>query len=138
MKDVVVELSDAEEMMQLTRYTPTTISPVPSMLTIILFSSSENLPILSVYTPPWMQEASKWWSYYDTKSVDIGDRAVHGVYSLPTGYSLAFVPRNATVQNPSEGAPGQEILEEISSSCSLTKAAIGLFQSLYASFTLFD
>jgi hypothetical protein len=82
-----------------------------------------------------MKEASTHWSYSDTKDIYIGTRKVHGVNKLPKEYKLAFVPRNAKVSNV-ESLPADQV--EISSSYSWLKVIVAIFQSSYASYTLYQ
>jgi hypothetical protein len=127
----------------------------------ILFLSPQSTAFLSTYTPPWMGEASQYWSYSDTDHISITSRVVFGSHKLPDGYELAFVPRNATVlglvdptsptasssYNVVQSSLFQRVARffglanstspNLSSSYSLVKAAAALLQSMYAFFTLY-
>jgi hypothetical protein len=51
-----------------------------------------------IYTPRWMTEYLINWVYCDTMRVYVpAERKVHGLGSLPRGYKLAYVPRDALV-----------------------------------------
>ena len=115
---------------------------------------------LSVYTPPWLNDRTHFWSYTDTDLVEIGSRAVFGLIKPPDQYKFVFVPRNTEVlplasvdptSAPSSNVPdimpplrylfrifaSQASTTKLSSSFNLFKGMSALLQSLYASFTFF-
>ena len=62
-------------------------------------------------------------------------RRIHGTCRLPSGYSLAWLPNNARVINPTGNDAGANIT--ICSSYNFPKAIIALVQSIYGSVTLY-
>ena len=96
-----------------------------------------------MYWPPWAQELSDYWHFYDTydEHIDPG-QSVHGFCKLSTGYALAHVPRDAVI-SPLGGLDSKRTLEAqypaantVSASHSFLKASIAVLQLLYAAFTL--
>ena len=94
---------------------------------------------MSIYTPPWLDDRSRFWSYGDTGLVEIGHRAVFGFRKPPDQYKFAFVPRNTKVlglKNPTP-AESPDSTPKLSSSFNLIKGIAALMQLLYTSFTLY-
>ncbi|KAJ7128528.1 hypothetical protein C8R44DRAFT_979201 [Mycena epipterygia] len=89
--------------------------------------------VLTTYVPGYSTESSPFWLFPDTFGFYINSRTVHGAYRLPRGYSLAHVPRDAKVQNLVA-----DLNMELCSSYSIPKAAAGVVQAIYSSFTLFS
>ena len=76
---------------------------------------------------------------FDPLSSSLGftSRKVHGICRLPEGYSLIVVPREAKVdENHYLGKA--TCTSELSSNYNLPKALTAIFQTLYASFTLYQ
>ena len=110
---------------------------------------------LSVYTPPWLVDATRFWQYQDTADVDIGSRLVFGLNKPPDQYAFVFVPRNTTVLEltnlPPTPFPNIHPLlrpvyhifaspistPKLASSFNLARGVAALIQLLYASFTLY-
>lgn len=90
--------------------------------------------------PPWLRETPDHWSYSDTKDVYTGNRIVHGKRDTPDGYTLAFVPRNAKVASLAGAEVEAEVLDSpvLSSIWGAAKMGISLFQSLYATYTVWQ
>ena len=57
----------------------------------------QSTAALSIYTPPWLNDRTQFWSYTDTDLDDIGSRVVFGWSKPPDQYRFAFVPRNTEV-----------------------------------------
>ena len=70
----------------------------------------------------------------DTKN---GSTSLHGSHDLPEGYRFAFVTPNAVFEIP-EPIPGHTQVEHISSSRSVPKSLIAIFQAIYATITLYQ
>ncbi|KAJ7160446.1 hypothetical protein C8R46DRAFT_369650 [Mycena filopes] len=81
---------------------------------------------LTAYIPSWINPGIQPAACY------IGNRSVQGANKLPPGYSFAFVPRDAKVE--SFISTEEPVL---SSSYNIPKAAIGVLQIVYASFSLY-
>ncbi|MCJ1302248.1 hypothetical protein MMC08_005051 [Hypocenomyce scalaris] len=96
--------------------------------------------ILSTYIPPFLRGAPSYWSYSDTKDVYTGNRVCHGKRETPPGYTLIFVPRNAKVVSLAGAETEAEALDSpvISSIYGVAKIGISLFQSLYATHTVYQ
>ena len=110
-----------------------------------------------MYTPPWLRDRTRFWSYSDTGSVDIGSRVVFGYSKPPDQYSFAFVPRNTEVLGLVDPipTPSSNVLDipllrslcrifaspdstpKLSSSFNLVKGMVALLQLIYASSTLY-
>ena len=116
----------------------------------IYFSLYQSTATLSIYTPPWLDDRSRCWSYGDTGLVE-EHRAVFGFSEPPEQYRFAIVPRNtkvlgfknptltasesSNVQNPPIASPVST--PKLSSSFNLIKGIAALLQLLYTSFTLY-
>ena len=117
----------------------------------IYSSLYQSTATLSIYTPPWLDDRSRFWSYGDTGLVEIGHRAVFGFSEPPEQYRFAFVPRNTKVlglKNPTLTASESSNVQDspiassvstpkLSSSFNLIKGIAALLQLLYTSFTLY-
>ncbi|KAA6412614.1 MAG: hypothetical protein FRX48_03606 [Lasallia pustulata] len=103
-------------------------------------SPGSTSTILSTYIPPWLREGPHNWSYSDTKDVYTGNRMVHGKRDTPPGYTLAYVPRNAKVVSLAGAEADAEGLDSpvLSSIWGVAKVGISLFQSLYATYTVWQ
>ena len=71
----------------------------------------------------------------DTIGVYTESRVVHGYNSLPPGYAFAFVPRNTKVFQLDDSTVTSP---HIYTSSNMMKVALALFQSTYASFTVYQ
>ncbi|KAJ7699087.1 hypothetical protein B0H14DRAFT_3174145 [Mycena olivaceomarginata] len=89
--------------------------------------------VLTTYVPVPSTDLSLFWLFPDTHDFYINLRTVHGAYRLPSGYSLAHVPRDAQVRGM---APELDV--ELSSGYSIPKATAGLVQAIYSAFTLYS
>ena len=61
------------------------------------FLSFQSTAALSVYTPPWLNDMTRFWSYTDTGLVEIVSQAVFGLSKPPDQYKFVFFPRNTKV-----------------------------------------
>ena len=100
----------------------------------------QSTAALSIYTPPWLNDKTRFWSYTDTNYyVRFKDRVVFGLSELPDQYKFAFVPRNAEVLGFEGSTPTASPVPtpKLSSSFNLVKGMVALLQLLYTSFTLY-
>ena len=130
------------------------LGQLDSQMNFLLYQSTATL---SIYTPPWLNDRTRFWSYTDTDLVEIGSRVVFGLSKPPDQYKFVFVPRNTEVlglvdptPTPSSNVPKIPLLRylyrifaspvsttKLSSSFNLLKGVAALRQLLYASFTLY-
>ena len=68
--------------------------------------------------------------------MDFTERKVHGVCALPPGYELALLPSGCHV-NDINSQHQQEPPHEVTSSYNFSKGLVAIFQTVYASFTLY-
>ena len=121
------------------------------------FLLCQSTAALSIYTPPWLNDKTRFWSYTDTDPVEIGPRAVFGSSKPPDQYSFAFVPRNTEVLELADSIPipppnvkdipllrplyrifvPPVFTPKLSSSFNLVKGMVALAQSIFASYTLY-
>ena len=108
----------------------------------------QSTATLSMYLPPWLNDAARFWGFGDTATIKIGSRVVFGFSEPPFQYQFAFVPRNTEVLSLVEPTltPPVNIFymfkspvstPKLSSSFNLVKGIAALLQLLYTSFTLY-
>lgn len=103
--------------------------------------SETNVPI-SVYNPRWMAEMLP---VVGSQRIYPRHHRIHGDVVLPEGYRLVYVPSDAELvscaqDNRSDINPSKHYgtMTTISSSYSLPKAVIAIFQTIYAAFTQYQ
>ena len=121
------------------------------------FLLRQSTAALLIYTPQWLNDTTRFWSYTDTYPAGIEARVVFGSSKPPDQYSFAFVPRNTEVlgltdpiPTSSSNVPDISLLRplfriisspvstpKLSSSFNQVKGMVALLQSIYASFTLY-
>ena len=119
-----------------------------------LYLLYQSTAALSIYTPPWINDMTHFWSYIDTTYEGPNYRDLFGLEKIPDQYEFAFVPRNAVVLGLLDSTPSSSVPDipplrslnpsessvstpKLSSSSNLAKGMVALLQLLYTSFTVY-
>ncbi|KAK3379135.1 hypothetical protein B0T24DRAFT_568915 [Lasiosphaeria ovina] len=94
---------------------------------------SEPYRRAEVRQPPWMVSRKR--TSFHVGSIEQRGCAIHGTYYLPDGYELAPLPVDAVVLPTRDTREG--LTFSISSTYSLAKAFIAIFQTIYAAISLY-
>jgi hypothetical protein len=87
-----------------------------------------------VHAPPWLFESLR--TSLPKRRILRRGCKIHGIYALPKGYDLTYVPSDAKVLKDPSGR--KDLSVEISSSYNVAKTAIAVGQTLYAAITLYE
>ena len=99
----------------------------------------QSTAALSIYTPPWLDDSSRFWSYEDTDPFEIDYRVVSGFSKPPEQYIFAFVPRHTKVSKLENTTLTESPFStpKLSPSFNLIKGIASILQLLYTLSTLF-
>jgi hypothetical protein len=104
-----------------------------------------NLPF-KIFTRIWHMNGREYKPFMPaTRLWPMNGRAVHGACELPEGYALLILPGDTPASRLEQSTPNQAVptkkgayhVDGISMSYNLSNAVIALFQTIYASFTLY-
>jgi hypothetical protein len=90
---------------------------------------------VGVLVPIWQHESRR--TSLTTRAIAGRGCKVHGAIKLPEGYTLEYVPSDATVTVPEENSSNPKVEVQISSNYSVSKAGVALAQTVNAGFTLY-
>ena len=102
----------------------------------------QSTAAMSIYTPPWLFDRPRLWSFEDTGLVEIGYQVVLGKTKPPEQYTFVVVPKNAKLREPENFTEIYNartlITPNLSPSFNLIRSIASLLQLLYTSFTLYQ